>query len=66
MTPQDVYSILEEIAEIHGCTDKLKLIPLSEDDVAATDIAEYIEEHKKKRLDPLAFSLYHIPIGATI
>ena len=27
MSPEDAYSILEAIAEIHGCSDKLKLIP---------------------------------------
>ncbi len=66
MSPQDAYSILEAIAEIHGCTDKLKLIPPSADDVAAADTAEDIEEQKKERLAPFAFSLCQIPIGATI
>lgn len=28
MSPEDAYSILEAIAEIHGCTDKLHLWPL--------------------------------------
>lgn len=44
MTPQDAYSILEAMAEIHGCMDKLKLIPPSSDDVTAADTAEDTEE----------------------
>ena len=52
MSPQDAYSILEAIAEIHGCTDKLKLIPPSADVVAAADTAEDIEEQKKEHLAP--------------
>lgn len=66
MSPQDANSTLEAIAEIHGCTDKLKLIPPSADDVAAADTAEDIEEQKKERLAPFAFSLCQIPIGANI
>lgn len=66
MSPEDAYSILEAIAEIHGCADKLKLIPLNEDEIEAEETAEDIEEQKKERLAPFSFSLCKIPIGATI
>ena len=66
MPPEDAYSILEAIAEIHGRADKLKLIPPSDEDAAAADTAEDIEEQKKERLAPFAFSLCQIPVGATI
>ena len=66
MTPEDAYSILEAIAEIHGCSDKLKLIPPSKEDVEAADTAEEIKEQKKERTAPFAFSLCQIPVGATI
>lgn len=66
MTPQDAYAILEAIAEIHGCTDRLKLIPPSAEEVIAADTAEDIEEQKKERLAPFSFSLCQIPVGATI
>ena len=32
MSPEDAYSILEAIAEIHGCSDKLKIAALSEEE----------------------------------
>ena len=66
MSPEDAYAILEAIAEIHGCTDKLKLIPPSQEEAAAEDTAEEIEEQKKERLAPFAFSLCNIPIEAEI
>ena len=66
MPPEDAYDILMAIAEIHGCEDKLKLIPPNEDDVAAEETAEDIKEEKRERLAPFAFSLCDIPIGATI
>lgn len=65
-SPEDAYAILAAIAEIHGCEDKLKLIPPSEDDVEAAETAEDVKEEKKERLAPFAFSLCDIPIGATI
>ena len=57
MSPQDAYSILATIAEIHGCVDRLKLISPSADDVVAADTAEDIEARKKERCAPFAFSL---------
>ena len=66
MSPEDAYSILEAIAEINGCTDKLKLLPLSAEEAAAADTAEDIEEQKKERLAPFKFSLCQIPVGVTI
>lgn len=52
MSPEDAYSILEAIAEIHGCTDRLKRFPLSETDARAEETAEDIEEQRKERLAP--------------
>lgn len=66
MSPEDAYSILEAIAEIHGRTDKLTMIPPSVDDVAAEETAEDIEEQTKERQAPFRFSMCQIPIGATI
>lgn len=66
MSPEDAYSILEAIAEIHGCVDKLKLIPPNKEEIEAAEIAEDIEEQKKEKLTPFAFSLCQIPVGATI
>lgn len=66
MSPEDAYDILAAIAEIHGCEDKLKLVPPNDEEVEAAETAEEIEEQKKERLTPFAFSLCQIPVGATI
>ena len=66
MTPEDAYSILEAIAEIHGCTDRLKRFPLSETEARAEETAEDIEEQRKERLAPFSFALCQIPVGAAI
>ena len=66
MTPEDAYSILEAIAEIHGCGDKLKKIPLSKEDEAAAETAEDIGEQTKERLAPFSFSSCQIPVGEAV
>ncbi len=66
MSPEDAYSILAAIAEIHGCEDKLTLVPLSKEQVEAENTAEDIQEQKKERLAPFSFSLCQIPVGATV
>lgn len=66
MTPEDAYSILEAIAEIHGCTDKLKLIPPSNKELEAEDVAKEIVEERKSRAIPFSFSLCNIPVGAKL
>ena len=66
MSPEDAYAILAAIAEINGCEDKLKLLPPSEYDTEAEETARDIEEQKKERLAPFAFSLCQIPVGAAV
>lgn len=66
MKPEDAYSILEAIAEIHGCSDKLKLVPPSEEEIVAESIAQEIVEERKERAAPFSFSVCNIPVGATL
>ena len=44
MSKEDAYSILEAIAEIHDCKDKLKLWEANEEQLQAEEIAEEIAE----------------------
>ena len=66
MSPEDAYSILEAIAEIHGCADKLKLIAMDEEQKQAEETAQEIEEEHKERLSPFTFSKCNIPAGEYI
>ena len=63
MSPEDAYSILEAIAEIHGCADKLKLIAMDEEQKQAEETAQEIEEEHKERLSPFTFSKCQISAG---
>ena len=66
MSPEDAYSILEAIAEIHGCADKLKQIAMDEAQKQAEETAQEIEEEHKERLSPFTFSKCNIQAGEYI
>ncbi len=66
MSPEDAYSILEAISEIHGCSSKLKLATLTEKEVEAEQIAEEIQTETQERAENFMLSKCQIPIGATI
>lgn len=66
MPPEDAYTILEAIAEIHGCGDKLRLAKPSEDELVAEETAREIVQESKERAAPFRFSMCNIPMGAEI
>lgn len=66
MTPEDAYSILEAIAEIHGCVDKLKLHALSEEERTAEQIAQEIDTSSTERMSNFSFGKCQIPVGEII
>lgn len=66
MSPDDAYAILEAIAEIHGCLDKLNLVEPDAKEKQAEKEAKEIIAEGKQRLSPFAFSKCNIPIGATL
>jgi hypothetical protein len=66
ISPEDAYSILEAIAEIHGCADKLKRIAMDEAQKQAEETAQEIEEEHKERLSPFTFSKCNIQAGEYI
>ena len=66
MSPEDAYSILEAIAEIHGCADKLKRIAMDETQKQAEETAQEIDAEHKERLAPFRFSMCNIVPGEKI
>ncbi len=66
MSPEDAYSILEAIAEIHGRADKLKLIAMDEAQKQAEETAQEIDAEHKERLAPFRFSMCNIQPGEEI
>ena len=66
MSAEDAYSILEAIAEIHGCSDKLKKIAMNDEEREAEAVAEEINEERFGRRSPFKFSKCGIEIGAEV
>ncbi len=66
MSPEDAYSILEAIAEIHGRADKLKRIAMDEAQKQAEETAQEIDAEHKERQSPFRFSMCNIQSGEEI
>lgn len=66
MSPEDAYSILEAIAEIHGRADKLKRIAMDEVQKQAEETAQEIDAEHKERMAPFRFSLCNITPGEEV
>ncbi len=66
MSAEDAYSILEAIAEIHGCKDKLMLVNPNEEEIKAEETAEEVKKESRTRSANFTFSEWEIPIGAVL
>lgn len=66
MSAEDAYSILEAIAEIHGCTDKLMLVNPNEEEIKAEETAEEVKKESRTRSANFTFSEWEIPVGAVL
>ena len=66
MSPEQAYSILETIAILGGCRDRLHLYEPTIEERKSENLAQEIEEEHIERLSPFAFSKCKIPIGAMI
>ena len=66
MPAEDAYSILEAIAEIHNCTDRLKKWELSQEELQAEKIAEEVNLEKQARSANFLFTDFEIPVGAVL
>ncbi len=64
MSPEEAYTILEDIAKISGTTDRLHRIKQTKEE--AEETAEATEVKKTAMLKPFAFSACDIPIGAEV
>ena len=64
MTPEEAFSLLQAMAEIHNCTDKLKLVQPTAAEKKDEAVAEEIE--KTTRGEFFSFEKCHIPKGAVL
>jgi hypothetical protein len=66
MDAEEAYAILEAIAEIHGCVDKLVKWEQSEDELMDERTAEEVVEEKKRRAAPFSFDMCGIEPGSVL
>lgn len=66
MTPEEAYAIFEAMANIHDCTERLKLIPASNEERKDEEEAIKIEEETQERRTRFSFSLINIEEGETV
>jgi len=66
MSPEDAYSILEAMAEIHNCTDRLKRADQNDEAQKDEKIAKEIQIATRTRDENFTFSKVGIPQGAVL
>ncbi|MBR3881066.1 MAG: GIY-YIG nuclease family protein, partial [Mailhella sp.] len=66
MSPEDAYSIFEAIAEIHDCTNALKLITPSEEEIKAEETAKEIDTERGDKASNFSFTRCNITVGEKI
>lgn len=66
MPPEDAYDILEAIAEIHGCTDSLKLITPSAEEAQAEETAKEVDTEQTEKAANFSFFKCQITLGEQI
>lgn len=66
MSAEDAYSILEAMAEIHNCTDRLKRYAQNEIEQRDEQMAKEIQLETRTRAENFTFSEAQIPIGAVL
>lgn len=66
MSPEVAYSILKAIADIHVCSDKLKIATPTAEERTVEQIAQEIDTESTERASNFSFSKCHIPIGEKI
>ncbi len=66
MPPEDAYSILEAIAEIHGCTENLALVAPSAEEIQAEETATEVDTEHTERASNFSFSKCQISVGEKI
>ena len=65
MKPEEAFAILEAMAEIHNCKDKLKLIAPNETE-AKEELAQEIDTESHEKAKSFSFSKCQILIGTEL
>lgn len=66
MRPEEAFAILEAMAEIHDCKDKLTLIKPNAAEAEEEKLAQEIDTENHEKAENFSFSKCQIPVGAEI
>lgn len=66
MKPEEAFAILEAMAEIHDCKDKLTLIKPNAVEAEEEKLAQEIDTENHEKAENFSFSKCQIPLGAEI
>lgn len=66
ISAEAAFEVFEAMAEIHGCTERLKKWKTTEEELVEEEIAEIISNERKKRHPNYTFDYWKIPIGAEL
>ena len=66
MTPEEVYAIFEAMANIHDCSERLRLIPASTEEKKDEEEAIKIEDETQERKACFSFELINIHPGEQV
>jgi hypothetical protein len=66
MKPEEAFAILEAMAEIHDCKDKIQLITPNEIEAKAEALAQEIDTEIHEKAENFSFSKCSIPVGAEL
>lgn len=66
MKPEEAYAILEAMAEIHDCKEKLQLVVPNETEVEQEKLAQEIDSESHEKSENFSFSKCQIPLGAEL
>lgn len=66
MKPEEAYAILEAMAEIHDCKEKLQLVVPNATEVEQEKLAQEIDSESHEKSENFSFSKCQIPLGAEL
>lgn len=66
MKPEEAYALLEAMAEIHDCQDKLQLIKPNDTEAKEEELAQAIDTESHDKAENFSFTKCQIPFGVEI
>ena len=66
ISPEDAFSVFEAMAEIHGCSNRLKKWVSTQDELIEEELAEIVANERRNRHPNFTFEHWNLPVGAIL